>query len=103
MLRQLASVGKALAEAHDTREGVNDREAAFTWTSDQQPAIIGAEIDRAISVAMRLSSLREALVRWPALGLKFLPQGRRTGDTLRHYTPVSVLHRPTWAADLALF
>ena len=97
-----AAARQALAQPDDAREGVDDGEAAVGRARDQQPAIVGAEVDRAISVTVRLPPRRGALIRRPALLAKPLLQSRRTGDTLRHDTPVSFLHRPktgrlTWS------
>ena len=63
---------------------VDDDESVLGGASDEQSTIVRAEIDRAVSVTMRLPPLRQALVRWPALRMVRVPQGRRTGDTLRH-------------------
>ena len=64
---------------------VDDGEAAFVRTRNQQTAIVGAEVDRSIGVAMRLPPGEEPgpLAR-PARDT--LLQSRRTGDTLRHDT-----------------
>ena len=47
-LRQPAARGHALAEADDAREGVDDLEAAPRGPRDQQPAVVGAEIEGGI-------------------------------------------------------
>ena len=49
--RKLAGGRHSLAEADDAREGVDDGEALVGRARDQEAAIVGAEIDRAISVA----------------------------------------------------
>ena len=44
---------ESLAQPDDARESIDDGEAAVVRPGDQQPAIVGAEVDRAIGVAMR--------------------------------------------------
>ena len=75
---------QAFAEPDDARESVDDGEAVVGRAGDQQPAIVGAEIDRAIGVAVTLAPPRRSLVRRPALLGRGLLRGRRTGDVLRH-------------------
>src|SRR5690349_11944 len=79
---------QSLAQANDPRESIDNGEAALARARDQQPAIVRAEIDRSICVTVRLPLRRDALIRWPALLAIPVLQGRRTGDTLRHDTPV---------------
>ena len=50
LLRQRARLRQAFAKPDDARESVDDGEAAVDRPGDQQAAIIGAEIDRAIGV-----------------------------------------------------
>ena len=57
---------------------------AVVGAGDQQPAIVGAEIDRAIGVAVTLAPPRRSWFRRPALLGRRLQRGRRTGDLLRH-------------------
>src|SRR6185295_14221320 len=47
-LADRAGLGNALAEADDPREGVDDAEPVAGGTGDQQPAIVGAEVERRI-------------------------------------------------------
>ena len=77
---------QALAEPDDARESVDDGEPALVRARDQQPAIVGAEIDRAIGMTMRLPLRRGALDPMARPAREILLQGRRTGDTLRHDT-----------------
>ena len=50
-LRQPAAGRDALAEADDAREGVDHLEAAPRGARDQQPAVVGAEIERGVGAA----------------------------------------------------
>ena len=58
---KLAGRRHAFAHADDAREGVDDGEALAAGAGDEQPTIVGAEIDRAISVARRPFAMREIL------------------------------------------
>src|SRR5205085_10565999 len=84
LLRQLAGARQAFAEAHDARKCVDHGETAFVRPGDQQTAIVRAQVDRAIGVALTLSPRRKPLVRRPALLAIPLLQSRRTGGSLRH-------------------
>ena len=53
---------QALAQPDDARESIDDGEAAVVRAGDQQPAIVGAEVDRAIGVAMRVPPRARVLV-----------------------------------------
>ena len=59
---ELAGLRQAFAQPDDAREGVDDGEAAVGRAGDQQAAIVGAEVDRAIGVAMRAPASAAALV-----------------------------------------
>ena len=60
-LRQAAARGDALAEADDAREGVDHLEAAPRRARDQQPAVVGAEIERGIGGPRRRAPGRRML------------------------------------------
>ena len=51
-LGEIAAGRQALAQPDDAREGVEHGEAAVARARDQQPAIVGAEVERAIDVAL---------------------------------------------------
>jgi len=80
--RQAAGLRQALAQPYDARKSVDDGEAVISRASDQQAAIVGAEIDCAVGMAVVIPLPRGSWLRWPAL-LAVL-RGRRTGGTLRH-------------------
>ena len=65
--RQPAGLRQPLAQPDDARESVDDGEAAVARAGDQQPAIVGAEVDRAIGVAVMLPPRRRSWFRRPAL------------------------------------
>jgi len=79
---------------------VDDGEAALVRAGDQQPAVVGAEIDGGVGVAMWFAPLLRPLIRRPALRAILLLQHRRTGGSLRHLYARSFLHRLVEAADL---
>ena len=95
----LAAGRHALAEPDDAREGVDDGEAVLAGPGDQQPAIVGAEIDRAIAVARR-----RALARREALEGRFgrfrSRRLRSHGGLLRH-RPVLLILFSFQAAEIA--
>ena len=74
----------AVAKPDDPRKGVEDGEAALARARNQKPAIIGAEVERAIDVTMMSPS---GDWRFSA-SRPFKPWARYTGDLLRHTTPV---------------
>ncbi len=51
--RQAPARGQALAQAHDAREGFDDAKPATLRRRDQQPAIVGAEVERGIGLRSR--------------------------------------------------
>ena len=61
--RQLAACRHALAQADDARERVDDLEAAPRRAGHQQPAIVGAEIERGVGGLRRLARGRRR-ERW---------------------------------------
>jgi hypothetical protein len=73
------------AQADDAGESVDHGEAAADRPGDQQPAIVGAEIDRAIGVTVMIPPRLESRFRRPARCGSLMLQSRRTGDTLRHF------------------
>ena len=73
--RQRARAQHAFAEADDAREGVDDEEAAPRGLGDEQPAIIGAEIERAINRRRMRPRLRARV--FLALGCRREAMGRR--------------------------
>src|SRR6185369_8797293 len=85
-IRQRARLPEALAEPDNARESIDDGKAAVVRARDQQAAVIGAEIDRAISATVMLPPGRRFRLRWPALLAVAVQQSRRTGDALRHRT-----------------
>ena len=66
--------------------------ASFAWARDEKPAVVGAEIERTVSVALIVRLLEP-----PLRGLcesRLFPhlRSRRAGDVLRHIeTPVLIL------------
>ena len=93
LVGQRAGARQPLAQPDDSRKCVDHGEPAFARPSDEQPAIVGAEIDRGISMPLRLPLRSGALIRRPTLLAIPVLQSRRTGDTLRHDAR-SFLHRP---------
>ena len=56
--RQPPRLADALAEADNAREGVDDAEAAARRAGEQQAAVVGAEVERAVdAVGTRVASL----------------------------------------------
>ena len=88
---QLAGRRHALAHAHHPRKGVDHGEAVIARAGDEQAAIVGAEIDRAIGVARRPFAGRRALGKrgdgfWSG-------RLRSRGGLLRHRTDFSLSYR----------
>ena len=89
------------------RKGVDDGEAALGRAGDQQAAIVGAEIDRAIGVAVRMPPLRAAWMPMARSAAVLVQQSRRAGDSLRHvvrpfYPWPPAKGRLTWARLITL-
>ena len=88
-LRQAPRLAHALAEADDAREGVDDAKAAPRRLGEQQAAVVGAEIERAVDAI--------ALAARPGRRLG----ARRARQLARHGGAVAVLRmRVTWIGDL---
>ena len=77
---QAPRLRQTLAQPDDARESIDHGEAALDRASDQQPAIVGSKVERAIGVAHAPPPRgRDDIGRTPRL------RGcRRDGDTLRH-------------------
>ncbi|PAV93120.1 hypothetical protein WR25_05087 [Diploscapter pachys] len=89
---QPAGRGEAFAEAHDARKGVDDGEAIALRPGDQQPAIVGAEVERGKGLRIGpATALRSARRRTGRRGLPV----RHSGGTIPHsrgdFLSVSVL------------
>ena len=52
-IRQLAARRQSFTQAHDAREGVNDGKAAALRPRDQQPAIVGPQVQRGKGLRIR--------------------------------------------------
>jgi hypothetical protein len=55
---------KAFAQPDDPAKRINDHEVTARWARDQQAAIVGAEIDRGISLPVK----RQWLLPWLGAG-----------------------------------
>ncbi len=76
---QLAAGGQPLAEPHDAGERVDDAKAAARRAGDQQPAIVGAEIERGI-IGLRLArGMRELALGQTRRGRMIGAQHRGAG------------------------
>ena len=64
-----------LAEPDDARESVDDGEPALARAGDQQAAIVGAKVERAIGAAHAIAAL-ERRWRWPVGGWKRPPTAK---------------------------
>ena len=97
LLAELAGLAQTLAEADDARESVDDGETLVDRAGDEEPAIVGAKVERAIGVARRTAPLasrdsRRAAPSW---------RGRPSGDRLRHrnhalFLRLRTYRRLTW-------
>ena len=88
-LRQPPGLAEPFAQLYDPRKGIEHGERPIVGTSDQQPAIIGAKVDRAIGMTCRTLEG----VRIPCAG------GRGGGGgELRHDVATNLfLHRETYS------
>ncbi len=81
---QLPALRKPVAEAHDPRESVDHREAPIGRAGDEQAAVVGAEVERSVSMTL-LVRLDGPPIRGAWEG-RLVPRvrRRRAGDILRH-------------------
>src|SRR5688500_15336097 len=91
----LAARRHALAEADDAGKGVNHGKPVLRRTSDEEPAIIGAEIDGAISMAAAVPTVRNSPFEGRGrLGSRRL---RSRYGLLRHYPNFSYIsYKTAW-------
>ena len=75
-LREAPRLANALAKADDAREGIDDAEAAARRAGEQQAAVVGAEVERAVdAVGTRVASLARG--RRGAVGAAVVLSDRR--------------------------
>uniref|UniRef100_A0A0N4ZJK1 PE-PGRS family protein n=1 Tax=Parastrongyloides trichosuri TaxID=131310 RepID=A0A0N4ZJK1_PARTI len=77
---QAAGARQALAQAHDAAEGIHHAKAVTRRTRDQQAAIIGPQVERAVEGRVSIEST--AVAGPPRQGPRVAPSGRARG--LRH-------------------
>ncbi len=80
-IAQPAAGAKPFAKADDARKGVDHGEPALARSRDEQAAIVGAKIERAIGLARGATAFRS-----PGKGRSGACNGRRrrSGDLMRH-------------------